>query len=316
MDSKIAQKIIASSLPLVKPVKPLAAGFFGFQSAFSAVRVRAAQETDRLALSNLFHFEPYHFRHLDWKRPLDWLGETPFLIAEQKGRLVAALICPPEPPGVAWIRTFAASGQVRLERVWHGLWQEAYRELQLRETTQIAALCVAPWMQKLLEASGFRQTGSVVVLLWDQTAPLSPPRFPGRPRAMVESDLPEVYQVDKTCFEPLWQNSQAILEMAFRQAIFATVIEGENRIMGYQISTPNPRGGHLARLAVHPQVQGQGIGYALVYDLLQRFSAHHPLQGGLQVTVNTQAENTASLAVYQKANFHLTGHPYPVYHHL
>jgi len=126
---------------------------------------------------------------------------------------------------------------------------------------------------------------------------------------MLPGDWPQVVALDWACFEPLWQNSQAALQLAFNQAIFVTVIEEGSRIIGYQISTPSPRGGHLARLAVHPTEQGRGIGYALVYDLLVRFSN----QGAAQVTVNTQAENTASLALYQKANFELTGHNYPVY---
>lgn len=286
-----------------------------FQHATSAPRIRPAQATDQLSLSNLFHFEAYNFRHLDWKRPLEWLGTSPFLVAEEKGRLIAALICPPEPPEVAWLRAFAASGQVRLERVWQALWQEAYRELKAKNVQVVAAICTDTWMQKLLSSHGFQQTETVVVLSWDPTAPLAPPRYSARPRVMAASDLPQVYAVDRACFAPLWQNSQTILEMAFLQAIFATVLEDEQGIVGYQISTPSPRGGHLARLGVHPRGQGQGMGYALVHDLLIRFTNHALVSEGLSITVNTQAKNTASLAVYQKANFHLTGLQYPVYTH-
>ncbi|NUM46579.1 MAG: GNAT family N-acetyltransferase [Anaerolineales bacterium] len=282
-------------------------------SATTPTHIRPAEKNDHLALSNLFHFEAYNFRHLDWKRPIDWLGTQPFLVAEQKGRLVAALVCPPDSPGVAWVRAFVAAGQIPVEQVWQALWQEAYRELEAKKITKIAAICMEPWMQKLLMSSGFRRTDAVVVLAWDPASPLAPPRFPARPRVMVPEDFPNVYAVDQACFVPLWQNSQPILELAFAQAIFATVVEDETGLIGYQISTPSPRGGHLARLGVHPRAQGRGIGYALVYDLLVRLAAHPPVLGSLQVTVNTQAENAASLAVYKKANFQFTGHQYPVY---
>jgi ribosomal protein S18 acetylase RimI-like enzyme len=281
-----------------------------FQTTQASVLVRPAQETDRLPLSNLFHFEPYIYRHLDWRRPLDWLGETPFLVAERKGRLVATLACPPDPPGVAWIRAFAASNQVRLEKTWGLLWREAHRELSKLGEIQIAALCADDWMQKLLEASGFRHTHSVVLLTWDSSVPLLAPRFQIRPRIMIASDLPNICLLDWACFEPLWRNSQTALELAFNQAVFATVIEEGGEMIGYQISTPSPHGGHLARLAVHPKQQGRGVGYALVHDLLVRFSKQ---EGAVQITVNTQAENKASLALYKKANFALTGHHYPVY---
>lgn len=280
-----------------------------FQGTQASVRVRSAQESDRLPLSSLFHFEPYIYRHLDWKRPLDWLGEKPFLVAERKERLVAALACPPDPPGVAWVRAFATSNQLRPEKAWNLLWEEAHRELSNLGEIQIAALCAEAWMQKLLKTSGFHQTHFVVLLAWKGESPLIPPHFQTPPRLMVSNDLEQVFALDWASFVPLWRNSQTTLQLAFNQAIFATVIQEGNEIIGYQMSTPSPSGGHLARLAVHPKAQGKGIGYALVYDLLVRFSK----QGAWQVTVNTQAENTASLALYQKANFTLTGHDYPVY---
>jgi len=275
----------------------------------ASVFVRPVQESDRVPLSNLFSFEPFVHRHLDWKRPLDWLGETPFLVAERKGRPVAALICPPDPPGVAWIRGFAASNQVRVEQVWDLLWQEAHQMLTAHDDVQIAVLVAESWMKKLLEASGFSQTNKVVLLSWDCNAPLAPPRYPARPRVMLPGDLPQVFELDWLCFDPLWRNSETVLQLAYHQAAFATVFEEDGEILGYQISTPSGFGGHLARLGVSPKAQGRGLGYALVHDLIMRFSH----QGAAHLTVNTQAENTASLALYKKANFQLTGHDYPVY---
>jgi ribosomal protein S18 acetylase RimI-like enzyme len=275
----------------------------------TSILVRPAQETDRLPLSNLFYFEPYVHSHLDWKRPLDWLGASPFLVAEHKGRVIATLSCPPDPPGVAWIRGFAASGQVRLEKVWGMLWREAFRILAEQGEMRIAALCADAWMQKLLTTSGFSETDSVVVLDWDGTMPIALPRSSARPRVMAPGDLPWVFELDWLCFDPLWRNSEAALQLAFKQAVFATVVEEEGKILGYQLSTPSPNGGHLARLAVDPGKQGRGLGYGLVYDLLVRFSN----QGATHVSVNTQAENKVSLALYEKACFRLRGHRYPVY---
>ena len=75
------------------------------------------------------------------------------------------------------------------------------------------------------------------------------------------------------------------------------------------LSSNPPTLASLARLAVHPQVQGQGIGYALVYDTLDQFSR----RGVLRVTVNTQNNNLASLALYARAGFRKTGEAYRVY---
>jgi ribosomal protein S18 acetylase RimI-like enzyme len=62
-------------------------------------------------------------------------------------------------------------------------------------------------------------------------------------------------------------------------------------------------------LAVLPEVQGQGIGYSLVrFLLVDGFSGEEPRR----VTVNTQNNNHASIAVYKKAGFTFTGEEYPV----
>jgi ribosomal protein S18 acetylase RimI-like enzyme len=79
-------------------------------------------------------------------------------------------------------------------------------------------------------------------------------------------------------------------------------------MIGYQLSTQNPLGAHLARLAVRPEAQGRGVGFALVSHLIESLGA-----GQLnRLSVNTQADNTASLALYKKLGFVLTGERFPV----
>ncbi len=123
-------------------------------------------------------------------------------------------------------------------------------------------------------------------------------------------DLPCVVEVDAAAFEPLWQNSLAALGKAFSQATYASVAEKEAGIVGYQLSTGNSFGVHLARLAVRPEVQGRGVASALISDLM----AHVCLDGTLsRITVNTQSDNSTSLALYEKIGFWRTGEQYPVY---
>ena len=110
-------------------------------------------------------------------------------------------------------------------------------------------------------------------------------------------------------FVPLWQNSPEALKLAFRQSALATVVEDKGIIVGYQISTSTPIGGHIARLAVHPQVQRKGVGYALLHDLLTVFTR----RGARKITVNTQKDNLISLSLYKKAGFQLTGEEYPIF---
>jgi ribosomal-protein-alanine N-acetyltransferase len=89
----------------------------------------------------------------------------------------------------------------------------------------------------------------------------------------------------------------------------ATVAEADGRVIGYQITTLHSSGGHLARLAVHPEGQRRGVGYALVREMLARAVA----QDLTRVTVNTQSDNHASLALYRQLGFHPTEERYAVF---
>ena len=276
--------------------------------------IRSATEKDRLKLADLIHFESNVHRHLDWRPPLDWIGYHPYLIAELNSSMVAALALPPDPPRVAWIRLFAIASQITPEQAWERLWLHARSMLDSgKGNVKVAAIPLQVWFRDLLGQSEFVFTHEVVVLSWrgDNWPRMS--RLPGVSiRLMRKTDLPEVERIDGTAFADIWRNSRPCLETAFNQSVIATVAEASGQLVGYQISSATAASGHLARLAVHPDYQGRGIGYALVSDVLEHFEG----RGTFQITVNTQHHNLASLALYKKAGFRLTGEVYPVYEHL
>ena len=174
-----------------------------------------------------------------------------------------------------------------------------------------AAIVLQEWLQDLLLSSGFTSHQSIVMLERDGGVPAEMPLSPEiSMRAMMPFDLPAVAEVDASAFELLWQNALPALERAYPQAVWATVAETDGQVIGYQLSTRNPLGVHLARLAVRPTVQGKGLGYALVANLIQQAWR----RGISHLTVNTQSDNAASLALYQRMGFRETGERYPVYH--
>jgi ribosomal protein S18 acetylase RimI-like enzyme len=128
-------------------------------------------------------------------------------------------------------------------------------------------------------------------------------------RKMTEDDLLQVEKTDAASFDPLWQNPLDTLRRALAQSLYATVAENENGIIGYQISTGGGQRAHLARLAVHPVVQGRGAGRALLSDLFR-----YIIYAGIsRLSVNTQSDNQVSLSLYQRMGFIRTGEQYPVY---
>jgi ribosomal protein S18 acetylase RimI-like enzyme len=271
-------------------------------------QVRPTWQGDRTAISQLLLKAPWKHLHLDWTDPLDLLQERPSLMIVEFRQPLAALACPPEPKDVSWLRMFVVSDRTKPRIAWRELWPVAEQELEGMAAQQAALLALHDWMREPALASGFAQTHEVIFLKW-RNRPLPPPAsFPGNLRRMRPADLGQVHRVDHDAFEPIWRNSRRTLEGAFQGASYATVVEGEARVIGYQLSTVSPLGGHIARLAVSPDHQGQGLGHELVRDAIERLRD----SGVPQVTVNTQSDNQRSLELYRRLDFHMTDQRFPV----
>lgn len=274
------------------------------------LQVRPALQTDQRQIANLIHFSSHVHRHLDWRNPLEWIGTPPFFTLESQGQVVAALGCPPDPPAVAWVRLFVNSGKIPVQKSWKMLWDRAQTELACKAQFVAAAIVLQEWFHPLLLSSGFTSHQSIVMLERDGEVPAGI-ALPSEIslRGMMAFDLPAIAEVDASAFELLWQNALPTLERAYPQSVWATVAETEGQVIGYQLSTRNPTGVHLARLAVRPDMRGKGLGYALVADLIQQIGRRRISH----LTVNTQSDNAASLALYQRMGFRETGEHYPVY---
>ncbi len=272
--------------------------------------IRKATLEDRQRLANLIHFEVYVHRHLDWRPALDWLGYKPYLVLEIEEEITGALACPIDEPEIPWIRLFASRSNSDLREIWQMLWDAAWSELTDLGARRIAAIVMQGWFRLLLEETGFKHTDNIMVLSWESgIRELPAPKCKLLIREMMPEDLEAVFHLDNLAFEYEWRNSARALELAYGQSTVATVIEDGQKLLGYQVSTTSMGGGHLARLAVHPEARNQGIGYALVAHLLDELQK----RGIHQVTVNTQQDNAASLALYARAGFRQVDEQYQVF---
>jgi [ribosomal protein S18]-alanine N-acetyltransferase len=272
--------------------------------------VRTADLNDHQQLSNLIFFENRIHRHLDWRSPLEWLG-APYYWALEEGRQVtAALACPTEVDGIAWVRLFVCTGHWSQEGAWDLLWDTARETIMHTGGATVAAIAMQPWFQKILGDSSFENNQQIVMLEW-QSRPWTSNEADGvRIRRMTDADIPAVTKADNAAFDPLWHNSLDTLQRAFSQALIATVAESTNEgIIGYQLTTGHGQRAHLARLAVHPSMQGRGVGRALLSDLFTYLTR----MGTTRLSVNTQSDNQVSLKLYQTMGFNRTGEEYPVY---
>ena len=272
-----------------------------------SVQPRRVEAEDYYQISNLIFHEANIHRHLDWRSPLEWIGAPNYWALEELGYVTAALACPEDPPHVAWIRLFGHQPHLSPRETWAAIWETARNEIShANPQAYVASIVTKQWFQNLLLSSGFELKQKIVLLQLsiDSFSYFSVPQdFCIRP--MRDADMPAIADMDFEAFGWFWCNTADILQRARSLSISATVAENDLGVIGYQISTGNPFGAHLARLAVRPEMQGRGVGSALVNDLIQRIHTRH-------LSVNTQHDNDASLALYKKIGFTNTGEYFPV----
>ncbi|MDZ7843621.1 MAG: GNAT family N-acetyltransferase [Anaerolineales bacterium] len=274
--------------------------------------LRSAAVRDRRAVQRLTRSDSRAHRHLGWIPPLEWLGRDPFLILTRGQRVLAALACPPDEDQRVWLRLFAAAEDRERAEAWDALWPRALDMLRKEEgkIQGVNVLVLQGWLEPILRSSGFEQTAAVVTLDWDAAVAPQPPALPlVEIQPLTERHLDAVYRVDSSCFAPIWRNTRRQLRRALRESALAEVALDGGEVVGYQLSTAGTMAGHLARLAVVPEHRGQGIGKALVAQVLDGFQR----LGMVRVTVNTQADNASSLEIYRQFGFVRGEETYPVY---
>src|SRR5258706_628251 len=274
-----------------------------------SLQVRRAVAADHQQIASLMFHEANMHRHLDWRSPLDWLGSPNYWVVDDGGHIAAAFACPQDPPQIFWIRLFAYLPHLSGPEAWRLLWETARQEIASESRGQVAAIVVKYWFETLLLSNGFEIKQNIILLDLKNENFRSFPIPQGiHIRPMLLEDIEIVSKLDFDAFGSFWHNSSDTLLRAHTQAIYATVAENDSGMIGYQISTGNAFGTHLARLAVRTEAQGKGIGAALVSDLVHKLDPNH----FARLSVNTQADNVASLSLYKKVGFTLTGEQFPV----
>jgi [ribosomal protein S18]-alanine N-acetyltransferase len=247
-------------------------------------------------------------RHLDWTPLLNWIDTPPFLQYFENDHLVGVLVCSPDPVNVCWIKCFACNSPLKVNEIFTSLLFHA-RKMLVNQVESFYALGLQEWFIKILDHVGFIEFQDVLVLSLVQNAYHKSQTKKAFIRPMELNDIELVAAVDHQSFESIWTISSKGLEAAFFQSAHASVAELDGEIVGYELSTANNFSAHLARVAVLPQFQQEHIGYQLVSDMIDSFTQ----RGISSITVNTQSTNHASLQLYKKIGFKLTGEQFPVY---
>ena len=121
-------------------------------------------------------------------------------------------------------------------------------------------------------------------------------------------DLAPLAELDAAAFPPRWHfGEDALFTLLFSGTIQLAFLDGQ--LAGYWAQTPSAdQETHLARLAVHPDLQGRGIGRLLVADAIQ----HACAENFQSIQLNTRSDNQAAQALYRSFGFRPTGRTVPV----
>jgi ribosomal protein S18 acetylase RimI-like enzyme len=162
------------------------------------------------------------------------------------------------------------------------------------------------WLSKSLGEAGFTQVEAVQFYQLDRLRSRLASLLPDPPdislAPLYPAQIDELAVLDAATFDPLWHfGRRDLFELLMRGRM--QVAWSGGRMAGYNAVCANsPSEGQLARLAVHPDFQGRGVGRALLSDAI-RYAA-----GEFSVLVlNTQINNSRSQALYRGMGFRPIG---------
>ena len=115
-------------------------------------------------------------------------------------------------------------------------------------------------------------------------------------RSMQPKDVQAVTQIEQQVQTHPW-TAQQFLESV--ESYQSTVIEQQNQILGFCILQPVLDEANLLLMAIHPEFQGQGLGYQLLEKSIELLK-NHPVQIFLEV----RESNLVAIKLYEKSGFH------------
>lgn len=255
------------------------------------------------------------FNRMDWWTPHEWLESDAFCAFSSARGVDAAILAVPVSLNqirhlrsacsrTAWLRWCAVADGVSASRVLRPLLQYNAEELLHAGIEEVYAI-VEPthWITTYLREGHYHHVDDVITMI--HRVPKDDLKAQARIRGMTVrpatgGDMDEVCAIDHSAFDEQWQYPLFVLKRALDTCASFSVAVRENRIIGYQFATSDGQDAHITRLAVRADLQGQGIGAALLENTL--FSLRQELDVRY-ITLNTQASNQVSQRLYRRFGF-------------
>ncbi len=120
-------------------------------------------------------------------------------------------------------------------------------------------------------------------------------------RLMSQDDLDTIMDIEMNAYTFPW--TRGIFRDCLHVGYCCRVFEVDNDVRGYCIMSVGAGEAHILNLCVHPEVQQQGIGRAMLLHLVDLARTHRAADLLLEV----RPSNVAAINLYQSAGFNQVG---------
>lgn len=268
----------------------------------------------RTPVLELIRYSYLRHTHLDWYEAETWLDNIGGLTCTAwRGGALAGVMSASWPlGGKSWIRIACVGEGWPEHEVMRALWEAVRAGLYKVNARECWLLALDPWIEGHTALMGMRPSELLVSMRRGSSLPLRPPPDvpPGLSLKIADlADVAAMAMVDQQAFAPPFQMTALDMRYAYRGSALCTVARLHGEVVGYQLSTRHGSVGHLARLGVRPDMQGQHIGAALLREMLATFMRRQVEV----VTVNTQHSNLRSQQAYHAYGFERIPHDVPMF---
>ena len=119
---------------------------------------------------------------------------------------------------------------------------------------------------------------------------------------MDRSHIPQIVQLEQTCFSVPWTENMLTDALFDPQASFIVAEDDEGNVVGYAGLHVVLDEGYIDHVAVEPDARRHGVGSALL-EVFCRFGAANLAF----LTLEVRASNEAAIGLYEKHGFHRAG---------
>jgi ribosomal-protein-alanine N-acetyltransferase len=281
-----------------------------------AIDVRPAQIADRAAIHRLTeNTHRVHF-NLDWWTFDNWLyDERPsdaIWLARFHNELVGLLAAPFDESPAIWLRSIAIANGYSADPIFTALLNHARSSWLPLGVERVVVLAHPEWASDLTRRLNFDCYNEIVTL---RKSDRTVPEIGRAPQAIIRpavfADVPAIVRNDQAAFDTVWWHSETSMIHVLKTVSHFIVAAIGDRVVGHAFSDLYGGQGHLIRLVVHPAYQRLGIGEQLLAEALR----YQIEQSAYPLTLNTQADNGASQALYRRYGFQAAGRPVRVMQH-